>query len=342
MARDQWRNLFQETVFPRWRYGAVAGGAFAIALTITVLGGSFRAESADSQFGLGGVTLSASAAEGADLFASYCTDCHGTSGDRIPVSPLASLTFLDSRGDASLLATTADGKDTMPAFSLKRDGPLDDEQIRSVVAFLNARAGRGSVTLLAADGQHLYEQLCVECHGASGARIPIAPLAAKGFLDVRTDAELQGVILDGRGTMGGLGSEYDPRDAAAIAAFLRYRVEANTVESISHGRDLYVESCLSCHGASGDRVGGVNLASAPYLSTLGNGTYQPATAKLAMEVWGASDPYIDQPRALESIRNWLPLTAATVLLTVWASLTFITVWTVNGIVRAGAGTRSLD
>lgn len=270
VARGIRLDDLREAALPRWRYAVVALGGFGVALTLALLAGTFTGSAAE-QYGLSGNTLTTSAVEGADLFTDYCTSCHGAGGDRIPVSPLASVTFLDSRGDASLLATIADGKGTMPAYSQERDGPLDGEQIRSVVAFLNARAGRTSATLLAADGQRLYEQLCADCHGASGERIPIAPLAARGFLDTRSDAQLQTSILEGSGSMAGLGSGYGPRDAAAITSYLRYRVEENLVEGISHGRDLYVDSCLACHGAAGDRVGGVPLASAAYLTSLGDG-----------------------------------------------------------------------
>lgn len=111
----------RDVVLPRWRYAVVAVGGFGVAFTLALLAGSFSVSAAD-QYDLSGNTLTTSAAEGADLFTEYCTSCHGVGGDRIPISPLASVTFLDSRGDASLLATIADGKGTMPAYSQERDG----------------------------------------------------------------------------------------------------------------------------------------------------------------------------------------------------------------------------
>src|SRR5919197_224448 len=52
--------------------------------------------------------------EGHGLFQSECVTCHGDKGDRIPVAPLNSPEFLDSRGDATLAAVVSEGKGVMP------------------------------------------------------------------------------------------------------------------------------------------------------------------------------------------------------------------------------------
>ncbi|MBT5775568.1 MAG: hypothetical protein HOH95_14470 [Dehalococcoidia bacterium] len=68
----------------------------------------------------------------------------------------------------------------------------------------------------------------------------------------------------------------------------------------------------------------------------GTPTLMPVTASESMSVSGTNGSYIDQPRGLEAIRAWMPMTAGLVLLAVWGSLVSITVWTVRGIVVAGS------
>lgn len=74
----------------------------------------------------------------------------------------------------------------------------------------------------------------------------------------------------------------------------------------------------------------------------GNATYLAATTNWLMEVEGAGLPYVEEPRGLESVRRWLPITVGTVVFVVWASLAWITAWTVIGIVRQGSGEPALE
>ncbi|HKZ51432.1 MAG TPA: c-type cytochrome [Dehalococcoidia bacterium] len=213
--------------------------------------------------------------QGARTYKAECANCHGTTGSRIPTAPLDSADFLATRGDATLIANVNEGKGTMPAFGKGRGGPLGDEQVRSVVAFLNAQAGRSSVTELASAGEKLYMGNCARCHGEQGNRIPIAPLNAKGFLDTKTDADLVKIIDEGQGIMPGLakdrGGPLSDRDITAVVSYLRYVVEAQVARTVSRGREIYVGQCLMCHGATGDRIPSVALASGANLNKIGDG-----------------------------------------------------------------------
>src|SRR3970282_1254185 len=110
-------------------------------------------------------------------------------------------------------------------------------EARAVVAYMTALAGRSSTTLLADVGEKLYADNCLSCHGPTGDRIPIAPLDAKGFLDARTDTDLDAVTLTGKGAMAGFGNEAGGRltagDATAITSFLRYQVQAIVAREVS-------------------------------------------------------------------------------------------------------------
>lgn len=74
----------------------------------------------------------------------------------------------------------------------------------------------------------------------------------------------------------------------------------------------------------------------------GNATYLAATTNWLMEVEGAGLPYVEEPRGLESVRHWLPITVGMVVFVVWTSLAWMTAWTVVGIVRQGSGESALE
>ncbi len=217
----------------------------------------------------------ATAEDGKRLFQANCVQCHGDKGDRVPVSPLQSKDFLDSRGDATLVAAVADGKGVMPAYGKARGGPFSDDEVRAVVAYMSVYAGRQTTTLTAGQGRALYQQGCVNCHGDKGDRIPVAPLSAKPFIDSRTDAQLAEVISDGRDLMPGVrkGAKQPMTEdqVKSIVAYLRFGAESHLADQARQGRELYVSTCLVCHGERGDRVSGIALASAEYLKRLGDG-----------------------------------------------------------------------
>ncbi|MBI4201287.1 MAG: c-type cytochrome, partial [Chloroflexi bacterium] len=213
--------------------------------------------------------------QGENLYRKECASCHGPTGERLPLAPLSSKDFLASRGDATLMAVITGGKGIMPAFGSTRDGPFSDKEVQAVVAFLNHKAGRESASILAQAGGDLFSSQCAKCHGPQGDRIPIVPLSAKGFLDMRTNADLKEAIRVGKGPMPAFGinegGKLTEEDIRAIVAFLRHRVEEQTALTASRGRDLYVGNCLQCHGAEGDRIPGSELASPLSLQSLGDG-----------------------------------------------------------------------
>jgi len=77
---------------------------------------------------------------GEGLFANNCAACHGraASGDSGPT--LNSKQFLTSTSDEQMRLLIAGGVSgtSMPAWSLDFGGPLTDEQIRQLVAYLRS------------------------------------------------------------------------------------------------------------------------------------------------------------------------------------------------------------
>ncbi len=78
----------------------------------------------------------ASTAEGKTLFVQTCATCHGADGSSIPSANLKSKAYLDGLGAAGLAQITAEGKGGMPPFGTAKGGPLKDDQIKAIVAYL--------------------------------------------------------------------------------------------------------------------------------------------------------------------------------------------------------------
>lgn len=80
------------------------------------------------------------AAEGASVYSTSCSSCHGVAGDGVIGPALNSKQFLQSATDeqaATLIAVGILGSQ-MSAYSLDFGGPLTSEQIEAVVAYLRS------------------------------------------------------------------------------------------------------------------------------------------------------------------------------------------------------------
>ncbi|MBI4312875.1 MAG: c-type cytochrome [Chloroflexi bacterium] len=247
----------------------------ALGLVVLIVGVGGGAAFLKGRLSSDDVSASAVVKRGQSLYKQECLSCHGATGERLPVVPLNSKEFLDTRGDATLMAVVSDGKGVMPAFGKPRGGPFSDQDTLAVVAYLNNKAGRPSYILQAGAGKVVYQQTCARCHGPNGDRIPIAPLNAKGFLDEKTDQTLGLVIRSGKGVMPPQSKEgggtLDGPDIEAVVGYLRNSVQERTVVLSGRGRELYLGNCLQCHGEKGDRVPTTPLASGAYLSSLSDG-----------------------------------------------------------------------
>ena len=81
---------------------------------------------------------------GKELYDKYCKLCHGAEGkgyaaDNAP--SLVSKTFLESASDSFIARGIRVGRSNtaMAAYGKSRGGPLDEKQIRSIVAFLRSK-----------------------------------------------------------------------------------------------------------------------------------------------------------------------------------------------------------
>lgn len=113
---------------------------------------------------------------GRQLYLENCTACHGTRGEGIAGPALNNKKLLAKASDEVLFAIIRAGRPgtTMPAWGQDNGGPLTDEDIRQVVAFI--RAWEPTAPEIVADafepsparGAAIFASTCFTCHGEEG------------------------------------------------------------------------------------------------------------------------------------------------------------------------------
>jgi mono/diheme cytochrome c family protein len=138
------------------------------------------------------VSYTLSAAEGTsfevgqELFAENCVVCHGDFGEgginpARPgdiIAPISTSEYLKTRDDATLRAIISQGQPNfgMSPFSSEFGGPLDDEEVDALIAFLRSWENNPPVELppevvsrpVTLSGVDIYAELCAQCHGPVG------------------------------------------------------------------------------------------------------------------------------------------------------------------------------
>jgi mono/diheme cytochrome c family protein len=76
-----------------------------------------------------------------ELFSQNCARCHGDAGDRIQNVNLASIDFLNRRGEHNLRRTLEQGKGIMPAQSIDFEGHLSPEDLSGLHVYVLFLAG---------------------------------------------------------------------------------------------------------------------------------------------------------------------------------------------------------
>ncbi len=275
-------------------------------------------------------------ARGKTLYARHCIECHGENGTRLPIAPLNSREFIDQRGDVSLLLTIREGKGIMSAWSKGWGGPLDDNQVTDIVAYINSLTQRPTPLALAARGKSVYATACASCHGEQGDRVQAALLSSDVYLSERSDSELVAGIEAGRGIMPPQaqqqGGPLAKTDVEAVVAYLRSRVTVQLAGTAGRGREIYRKRCYSCHGEGGDRLPNVLLSSPSYLHNQGDSllTLAVAMGSRAMPAFSATRGGPLSPDDIETLLTYLKVWSGGLPLTPMA-----------GGVGAGAGASNL-
>jgi mono/diheme cytochrome c family protein/rhodanese-related sulfurtransferase len=175
------------------------------------------------------------AGRGRALYATYCALCHGAGGegyvaDNAPA--LANTDFLDAASDEYLRVAIEDGRTGTPmsAWTSARGGPLNDGDIRDIIAFMRSWATTAPIDLTHVSvsgrrelGERIYAERCVACHGARGEGVTAPQLANPVFQRTATVGYVRYVIDHGRrGTpMPAFGDTLDSASVDDVVSFVR-------------------------------------------------------------------------------------------------------------------------
>ncbi len=126
-------------------------------------------------------------ASGGELFAQNCSSCHGDLGEGginparagDIIAPISTAEYLRTRDDQTLRAIISQGQPNfgMSPFADSFGGPLQDDQVNAIVAFMRAWEANPPVELPpdvpsvpqpTASGEEVYGELCSQCHGPNG------------------------------------------------------------------------------------------------------------------------------------------------------------------------------
>ncbi len=174
---------------------------------------------------------SAAVNEGRFLFNRYCTLCHGKEGEGVKAPALNDKHFLAETRDEVIFNIASSGVPgtEMPAWNQTYGGPLTDQQLHQLVAFIrnweptapdrHAQAIAGDP----AQGQVIFNSTCFICHGTNGQGTDHAPaLNDPTLLNQFDDAWFRDTIMQGRPAKGmpTWGTVLSPKQIADLIALL--------------------------------------------------------------------------------------------------------------------------
>ena len=118
------------------------------------------------------------------------------------------------------------------------------------------------------NGEQLYNENCVECHGPEGDAVPDVDLGHGRVRRATTDPELVGIVLRGIPNTAMPPNNFSEAQASAIVQFLRAKARraAASAGNTTNGQAIFTGkgNCTSCH-----RVNGAGSRVGPDLSEVG-------------------------------------------------------------------------
>jgi mono/diheme cytochrome c family protein len=233
------------------------------------------------------VTYTIAAAEGTsfevgqELYIQNCAICHGEFGEGGPnpsragdiIFPISTADYLKTRDDFTLRSIISQGQPNygMSPFGSSFGGPLDDEQVDTIVAFMRSWEVNPPVELppeveisidtVSLDTQEIYDQLCAQCHGDDGEGGIGSSFQDPQFHDDRTDTQIFDSINLGHGATAMIGwgdvlSSDQIQQLVLLIRQFRSGIESEQPSSaeISFSQDvmpIFEAECISCHGSLG-------------------------------------------------------------------------------------------
>ena len=224
---------------------------------------------------------------GQELFSQNCAACHGDFGEggvnptraNDIIAPISTSEFLKTRDDFTLRAIIAQGQPNfgMSPFGSSFGGPLEDDEIDAIVAYMRSWEGNPPVELppeivpteSTLSAEAIYTNLCSQCHGPNGEGGVGPALADPEFQAASSDQEIFDTINQGHKVtaMIGWGEILTSEQIQGLVEFIRQLepIEATpgptptlgptpTRGPITFASDvlpIFDAKCKMCHGSMG-------------------------------------------------------------------------------------------
>ncbi|MBI2846150.1 MAG: cytochrome c [Chloroflexi bacterium] len=182
--------------------------------------------------------------KGISLFAQYCVTCHGKLGEGFIAPPLNREEIRTAEAE-DLYKVISRGRGAMPAWLREEGGALDSEDIRSLIAFIQADPPRwaevaGAIPTPtpcpegqfcptptpeppAVAGRRIFNSVCAVCHAFDGEGDIGPRLQDNEFVQSLTDEGLYAFLQVGRPDLGmpAWEGKFTDEEFSWIIAFLR-------------------------------------------------------------------------------------------------------------------------
>jgi len=218
---------------------------------------------------------------GQELYAQSCAICHGDFGEGGPnparsddvIAPISTAEYLKTRDDHTLIQVIAQGQPNfgMSPFGSAFGGPLDDDEISSIVFFIRSWEADPPVDLppdvdtrtVSLSADEIYIQLCAQCHGQDGLGLIGPSLRDSNFQANNTSQEIFETINKGHEATpmirwGDLLSEDTIQELSDFILSLEIAkggiIPEPTPGFSSFAKDvmpIFEAKCIPCHGSMG-------------------------------------------------------------------------------------------
>jgi mono/diheme cytochrome c family protein len=214
---------------------------------------------------------------GQELYAQNCVNCHGTFGEGGPnparrddvIAPISSSEYLQTRNDATLQAIISEGQPNfgMSPFGTAYGGPLEDDEVDAVVAYIRSWEQNPPVELppevaqgqFAASAAEIYASVCAQCHGPEGEGLVGPSLRDDKFQSQNSDDDIFTTIDQGHKATsmiawGGILTSDQIQQLVTYIRSLRVAETSQPSGPISFASDvlpIFDRACKACHGNMG-------------------------------------------------------------------------------------------
>ena len=215
---------------------------------------------------------------GQELFIANCATCHGDFGEggQNParpgdiIAPISTAEYLKTRDDATLRAIIAQGQPNfgMSPFGSSFGGPLDDDEIDALVAFIRSWEENPPVELppevaieqITLSGADIFLELCAQCHGPDGEGGIGPSFLTEEFKATYTETLLFETINEGHEAtaMIGWGEVLSADQIQQLVEFIRQMEPLGGVVQETGPRSfsadvlpIFEAKCVMCHGSMG-------------------------------------------------------------------------------------------